>query len=63
MDQVNVDTYRLSSLDEPTDDQLKAIMQEVGELGRKTMLLAQQELNKRLMAVGQNLSTPSTDLS
>lgn len=55
-----IDTYRLNSLEEPTDTQLEAVMQEVGAAGRETMLLAEREFRRRLMAIGQH-TTKETD--
>lgn len=40
--------FKLNSLDEPTDEQLQALMIALGEVGKKSMLNTQQILKKKL---------------
>ena len=45
------DDYRLSSLEEPTDEQLAAIMEGVAEEARRSTARYNAELDRRMRAV------------
>lgn len=44
-------SYRLTSLEEPTDEQLQALMKEVGEAGRESSRRAKAEIERRFQEV------------
>lgn len=44
-------SYRLTSLEEPTDEQLQALMKEVGEAGRESSRHAKAEIERRFQEV------------
>ena len=47
MSQQELRTYRLSSLQDPTDDMLHAIMEQVGESARRSSAQFKAELHRR----------------
>ena len=47
MSQQELTSYRLSSLQEPTDDMLHAIMEQVAESARRSTVKFQAELHRR----------------
>ena len=47
MSQQELTSYRLSSLQEPTDDMLHAIMEQVAESARRSTAKFQDELHRR----------------
>ena len=47
MSQQELTSYRLSSLQEPTDDMLHAIMEQVAEPARRSTVKFQAELHRR----------------
>ena len=47
MSQQEITSYRLSSLQEPTDDMLHAIMEQVAESARRSTAKFQAELHRR----------------
>ena len=47
MSQQELTSYRLSSLQEPTDDMLHAIMEQVAESARRSTAKFQAELHRR----------------
>lgn len=44
-------SYRLTSMEEPSDDQLTALMEQVGEDARESSRRAQAELRRRMEEV------------
>ncbi|WP_455633356.1 hypothetical protein [Parabacteroides sp.] len=51
------DTYRLSSLEDPTDEQLYALMEQVAIAARESSLRAEMELKRRMQEVREKLKT------
>ncbi|MDB9150919.1 hypothetical protein [Parabacteroides distasonis] len=49
------DTYRLSSLEDPTDEQLYALMEQVAIAARESSLRAEMELKRRMQEVREKL--------
>ena len=47
MSQQELRSYRFSSLEDPTDEMLQAIMEKVGESIRQSTMLFQAELHRR----------------
>lgn len=47
----DVRSYRLSSMEEPTDEQLQALMRQVGEAARESSRQAQQVMDRKLQEV------------
>lgn len=60
MTQSDLNSYRLSSLEEPTDEQLQAIMDEVGAEARKSSLRAKRELKRRMQELSDQLKAEET---
>jgi len=56
MEEKDVKAYRLNSLEEPTDEQLAYVMEQVGEDARKSSERAQKELQRRMAALEKQLS-------
>lgn len=52
---MRVNTYRLTSLEEPTDEQLRAVMEQVAVAARESSRRAKQELKRRMQAVKEEL--------
>lgn len=48
-------SYRLNSLEEPTDEQLNALMTQVGEAAKESYRHAQAELNRRMTELRQSV--------
>ncbi len=48
--------YRLTSMEEPTDEMLQALMEDVAEEARKSMTRAEAEKKRRLQAVADEIS-------
>ena len=48
--------YRLTSMEEPTDEMLHALMEDVAEEARKSMARAEAEKKRRLQAVADEIS-------
>lgn len=49
------ETYRLNSLEDPTDEQLHALMEQVATAARESSLKAQMELKRRMQEVKEKL--------
>lgn len=49
------DTYRLSSLEDPTDEQLYALMEQVAIAARESSHRAEMELKRRMQEVREKL--------
>lgn len=49
------DTYKLSSLEDPTDEQLYALMEQVAIAARESSLRAEMELKRRMQEVREKL--------
>ena len=47
MSQQELRSYRLSSLEDPTDEMLQALMEQVGESARRSTAQFQAELHRR----------------
>lgn len=47
MSKQELQSYRLSSLEEPTDEMLRAIMEQVAEFARQSSAKAQAEIQRR----------------
>ena len=47
MSQQELRSYRLSSLQDPTDEMLQAIMEQVGESARRSTVRFQAEMHRR----------------
>jgi len=56
MEEKDVKAYRLNSLEEPTDEQLAYVMEQVGEDARKSSAQAKKELQRRMEALRRTLS-------
>ncbi|MBQ7735385.1 MAG: hypothetical protein IJT61_05565 [Bacteroidales bacterium] len=48
--------YRLTSIDEPTDEMLQALMEDVAEEARKSSANAEAEKKRRLQSVADDIS-------
>ena len=48
--------YRLTSMEEPTDEMLRALMEDVAEEARKSMARAKAEHQRRLQTVAEDIS-------
>lgn len=48
--------YRLTSTEEPTDEMLLALMEDVAEEARKSSAKAEEEKKRRLQAVADEIS-------
>ena len=48
--------YRLNSMEEPTDEMLQALMEDVAEEARKSMTRAETEKKRRLQAIADEIS-------
>ncbi len=48
--------YRLTSLEEPTDEMLQALMEDVAEEARKSSARAEAEKRRRLQAVADEIA-------
>ena len=46
-----IDNYRLTSLEEPTDEMLQALMEDVAQAARESSAKAEAEKQRRLQAV------------
>ncbi|WP_455626411.1 hypothetical protein [Parabacteroides sp.] len=49
------ETYRLNSLEDPTDEQLYALMEQVAIAARESSLRAEMELERRMQEVKEKL--------
>lgn len=49
------ETYRLNSLEDPTDEQLYALMEQVAIAARESSLRAEMELKRRMQEVKEKL--------
>jgi len=52
-------SYRLNSLEEPTEGQLTALMEQVGEAARESSQHAQAELRRRMAELRNTMSKQS----
>lgn len=50
-------SYRLTSMDEPTDEQLHALMEGVAEQARRTTRRAKEELDRRFREMAREMAT------
>lgn len=50
-------SYRLTSMDEPSEEQLTALMKQVGEDARESSRRAQAELRRRMAELRKVIST------
>ena len=50
-----IDSYRLTSLEEPTDEMLQALMEGVAQLARESSAKAEAEKRRRLQAVAKEI--------
>jgi len=50
-------SYRLTSMDEPSEEQLTALMEQVGEDARESSRRAQAELRRRMTELRKVIST------
>ena len=48
--------YRLTSMDEPTDEMLQALMEDVGKAARESSAKAEAEKQRRLSEVAHTIS-------
>lgn len=48
--------YRLTSLEEPTDEMLQALMEDVAAEARKSMARAEAEHRRRMKAVAEDIA-------
>lgn len=55
MASVELNSYRLSSHDEPSDEQLKSIMDEVGEEARESSARVRLELDRRMQQLMEEI--------
>lgn len=53
-------SYRLTSLEEPTEEQLTALMEQVGEDARESTRRAQAELQRRMEELKRVISSRQT---
>jgi hypothetical protein len=47
--------YRLTSMEEPTDEMLRALMEDVGKAARESSAKAEAEKKRRLQAVAREI--------
>ena len=52
---MKLNTYRLSSLEDPTDEQLQALMEQVAVAARESSRKAKRELERRMQEVREKL--------
>lgn len=52
---MKLETYRLSSLEDPTDEQLHALMEQVAIAARESSHKAEMELKRRMQEVKEKL--------
>ena len=52
---MKLNTYRLSSLEDPTDEQLHALMEQVAVAARESSRKAKRELERRMQEVREKL--------
>lgn len=52
---MKLNTYRLSSLEDPTDEQLYALMEQVAVAARESSRKAKRELERRMQEVREKL--------
>lgn len=57
MSQKELTSYRLSSLQDPTDDMLNAIMEQVGEAARRSTLKFHAELHRRFELIHTSIKS------
>lgn len=57
MSQKELTSYRLSSLQDPTDDMLNAIMEQVGEAARRSTLKFRAELHRRFELIHTSIKS------
>ena len=60
---MELDTYRLNSKEEPTDEQLYKLMEQVGKMARESSHNAQKELKRRLQEVAKKIAQNSQSSS
>ena len=53
---MKLNTYRLSSLEDPTDEQLHALMEQVAVAARESSRKAKRELERRMQEVKRSRS-------
>ena len=51
MSQTELHSYRLSSLEDPTDEMLQTLMEQVGESARRSIASADAEIQRRFDAI------------
>lgn len=56
---MELNTYRLNSKEEPTDEQLYKLMAQVGEMARESSRNAREELKRRLQEVAKKIAQNS----
>lgn len=54
-------SYRLTSMEEPSEEQLAALMEQVGEDARQSTRRAQAELNRRMSELRKVVSSQSQE--
>lgn len=52
---MSIDTYKLTSTEEPTDEVLQALMEKVAQAGRESNAKAEAEKFRRLQAVANEI--------
>ncbi len=55
MSEKELHSFRLSSLEDPTDEMLQAVMEQVGEAARQSSAAADEVVRKRLSEIRANL--------
>lgn len=54
MSEKELHSYRLSSLEDPTDEMLEALMEQVGEAARQSNAAAKEIVRQRIAAIKEN---------
>ena len=52
---MSIDTYRLTSTEEPTDEVLQALMEKVAQVARESNARAEAEKRRRLQSVADEI--------
>jgi hypothetical protein len=52
---MSIDTYKLTSMEEPTDEVLQALMEKVAQTARESNAKAEAEKRRRLQAVADEI--------
>lgn len=55
MSEKGLHSYRLSSLEDPTDEMLEALMEQVGEAARQSSAAANEVIRQRIAIIKANL--------